>query len=98
MLLTKSLHWQYEKEWRMFESAFNADDNIETAKDVWGFDFHPETVDRVILGSRIASDIQTRIMKELDKPEFQHVTILGAALSPDEFEIKHTLIRERKRS
>src|SRR5205085_7416228 len=25
MLLTKSSHWQYEREWRMFESAFNAD-------------------------------------------------------------------------
>jgi hypothetical protein len=93
MLLTKSSHWQYEREWRMFESAFNADDNNPICPNVWGYRLEPETVERVVLGSRIAADIKARIMAVLDQPEFRHVIVVQAVLDEEEFEIRHELVR-----
>ena len=33
MLLTKSDHWKHEKEWRVFENVFNADENAPVVPD-----------------------------------------------------------------
>jgi hypothetical protein len=98
MLLTKSSHWQYEREWRMFETSFNSDDNQPVSPNVWGYRLEPETVERVVLGSRIEDETKLRIMVELEKHEFKHVVILQAVLDSEEFEIKHTLIREGQKS
>jgi hypothetical protein len=67
MLLTKSSHWQYEKEWRMFESAFNSDENQSISPGVWGFRLEPDSVERVVLGARIAPETQARIMAVMNR-------------------------------
>ncbi len=92
MLLTKSSHWQYEKEWRMFESAFNADENEPIRPGVWGFRLDPASVDRVVLGARITTEADTRILAALDHPDFDHVVRIRAYLDDDEFAVKHRLI------
>jgi hypothetical protein len=94
MLLTKSSHWQYEREWRMFESAFNSDDDEPVREHVWGFRLEPDTVERVVLGSRMLPTERERAMKVLEQPHFRHVTVVQAVLDEEEFAIRHKLLRE----
>jgi DUF2971 family protein len=92
MLLTKSSHWQFEKEWRMFESPFNSDENQPIKPGVWGFRLEPDSVERVIFGVRIAPETEARIMAVLNQLEFKHVILIRAYLDHEEFAVKHRLV------
>jgi hypothetical protein len=94
MLLTKSSHWQYEKEWRMFESPFNSDENQPINPGVWGFRLEPDSVERVVFGVRIAPETEARIMAALNQLEFKHVILIRAYLDDEEFAVKHRFQRQ----
>ena len=56
LLLTKSIEWEHEQEWRILDSLFSADcDTTESAPDCWLFKFRRESITQVIVGCR-ASD------------------------------------------
>jgi hypothetical protein len=76
LFLTKSLHWQHEREWRMFESPFNSDENTPVCEGVWGFRFAPDAVERIVLGCRIAADTEARIRAVSADPAYAHVKLL----------------------
>lgn len=51
LLLTKSIEWQYDKEWRFLDSTFEADADPPTkAPHCWPFRFDPQAVSEVIVG------------------------------------------------
>jgi hypothetical protein len=88
MLLTKSVHWQHEREWRMFESPFNSDENDPIAPHVWGFRLEPETMQCVILGARITEPNEGRIREVLADPDLKHVPLFKVELDREEFELR----------
>jgi hypothetical protein len=92
MLLAKGSHWQYEKEWRMFESPFNSDENQPIKPGVWGFRLEPDSVERVVFGVRIAPEPEARIMAVLNPLEFKHVILIRAYLDDEEFAVKHRVV------
>jgi hypothetical protein len=96
MLLTKSSDWLYEKEWRMFESPFNADENQPVTPGVWGFRLEPSSVERVVIGVRASEETKRRIVSVLKHPDFQHVHLIEAYLDDEEFQIKHRLVERDK--
>jgi hypothetical protein len=87
MLLTKSDHWRHEKEWRMFEDVFNADENVPVVPGVWEFHFEPKAVDRVLLGARIAHETEQRIRTVLLQPEYHQVKLIRVSIDEREFRL-----------
>lgn len=92
MLLTKSLCWRHEFEWRMFESPFNSDENQPVVPGVWGFRVDPRAVNCVILGQRIQPDAEQRIRQVLSELEYEHVKLLRIRLHPQRFELISDLV------
>jgi len=91
LLLTKSLHWQHEKEWRMFESPFNSDENAPVAEGVWGFRFNPEVVERIVLGARIAQSTEERIRAALAASAYKHVSLIRIHIDDRNFRLNPRL-------
>jgi len=94
MLLTKSTHWMHEKEWRMFESPFNSDENHSVVPGVWGFRLEPATVNEVVLGARIVVSTEQRILTALSTPAFKHVLVRRIVLDEEQFRLNFAVIRE----
>lgn len=86
--LTKSVEWMHEKEWRMFESPFNADgDCLDGDEMCWPFRFEPEVVERVILGARINADVETSLRDALSMPEYAHTKLLRCEVHQQQFRL-----------
>jgi hypothetical protein len=86
--LTKSVEWMHEKEWRMFESPFNADaESSDATKMCWPFRFDPDVIERVILGARISDDTNLKVQEILAAPEYKHVKIFQCQIDRQQFRL-----------
>jgi len=70
LLLTKSIEWKYEQEWRILDSLYSADgDAPKSAPDSWPFKFRRESITQVIVGCRASDGFVKEIEHVLDSNE-----------------------------
>jgi hypothetical protein len=82
VLCTKSQEWAYEQEWRVVDSLYSADGEVDASGHCWPFNIRPEAVTDVTLGCRVDPDTEQRTMRALLRPEYEHVKLRQAV--PDE--------------
>lgn len=88
---TKSIEWEYEKEWRLFRRlpAGKSLGDFATDQDGWPiylFDLPVEAVKEIILGCRMDLE-QSNMIRELSKSKFPCAHIKAARLSDKEYEL-----------
>jgi tetratricopeptide (TPR) repeat protein len=90
VLLTKSVEWRYEREWRMLVDLARYPCN---ARDEAGQEIHlvalpPECLTGVILGARMPDDTREEVRSFVaSDPRYKHLTIQCAELEPDKFDL-----------
>ncbi len=86
--LHKSIHWKYEKEWRLIRELDSADASFEVDGDrVFLFSFPPEAVSSVVLGCRIGKETENKIRGLLASEKYRHVTLYRARIDREEFKL-----------
>jgi hypothetical protein len=88
ILLTKSIEWAHEAEWRMFENPFNADGDEQPVQDCWPFHVEPDVIDAVIVGARASIDTAIRATEILSYDHYQHVKLLKCFVDDAEFRLR----------
>jgi hypothetical protein len=88
---TKSLEWEYEKEWRLFRRlpAGKSPEEFVQGDDNWPiylFDLPAEAIKEIILGCRMDFE-QCDIIRALSKNKFRHADIKTARLSNQKYEL-----------
>ncbi|MDT3776303.1 DUF2971 domain-containing protein [Nitrospira sp. MA-1] len=79
--LTKSYHWNYEKEWRIVD--FRPDQIDQLYVDV---PFHPEEINSLFLGCRMSSGNREQI-KNMAKAVLPHVKLFQASVHKSKFQL-----------
>ena len=82
MLLTKSCHWSYEEEYRLFRVRGQTEDMPTHST------FAPELLDGIVLGAEISGEDEGKILEILESRE-PRVEVLRAERSRKSFEL-HT--------
>jgi len=88
ILLTKSPHWSYEKELRMFARS-HIGKNIgkdENDFDVYVFNFSPECLKEIIFGYRMSTDSKQKIVNLVEN-RYPNLKIFEAHLSETHFDL-----------
>ncbi len=86
--LHKSIHWKYEKEWRLIRELDSADAEFEVDGDrVFLFSFPPEAVSSVVLGCRIDKETEDKIRGLLASEKYKHTTLYRARIDREEFKL-----------
>jgi hypothetical protein len=85
---TKSIHWQYEKEWRVFRrpvsvQSSRVDDNQFP---IYLFDLPADAIKEIILGCRMAHEDQ-ELIREFAKKHLPHVIIKRVELSTNTYRL-----------
>jgi hypothetical protein len=71
-LLTKSVDWKHEKEWRLFELSTNTNDAHRIGdRKCWNLSFAPSAVHSVVVGCRATVETVRRLDAALDHPDFK---------------------------
>lgn len=73
MMLTKSDHWSYEKEWRVLTFAMN--DPEASYEDLL---FNPKEISKVYLGARISSEDRSYFLQKASNEPFKHLEVYQA--------------------
>jgi len=81
-LLTKSIHWKYENEWRMFMPIKGS---VPVESDVYLFEFPPDALCEIIIGSQMENALIDRLFN-LKSERYPHLQYFKAV--PDEAEFK----------
>ncbi|OBT32175.1 hypothetical protein A9262_06525 [Vibrio splendidus] len=82
LLLTKSLHWKYEEEWRMVMPLSNAATSVTApAGKVHLFKFPEAAVIEVILGANVTDEFETLVKKTISSNlKMKHVVLKKARI------------------
>jgi hypothetical protein len=87
-LLTKSIDWQYEREWRMLRSVDEASENIDLAGElICLYDFPPEAVTDVIVGCRTSASARATLLALRTDLRFAHVQWWEACINERLFKV-----------
>lgn len=89
-LLTKSVDWRYEREWRMLVdfSRFAHDVVREAGQEIHLVAIPPSCITGVILGARMADEIRDEVCAFVaSEPRYSHVTVRCAELDPTRFDV-----------
>jgi len=87
VMLTKSIEWAYEKEWRIAKPAKEAQKTIPAFPyDICLFDMPATAIKRVILGARVSSEDVDRIRNIIRSiPHLRHIRLQQASLDERRF-------------
>ena len=76
LMLTKSVEWHYEAEWRMLDSSWAAVDGpLETSPYSWPFVLEAPAVHEVIIGCRAKQALVDDLTDALETPDYAHVCV-----------------------
>lgn len=94
LFLVKSIHWAYEREWRILRALRDAiESRQQTPHPICLFSFPPEAVVEVIFGARMGSGLRDGALELLTRDDrWRHVQVLQAV--PDErlFELRFEVV------
>jgi hypothetical protein len=81
LMLTKSVEWHYEAEWRMIDSCWDACGGpLEVSPHSWPFPLDPAAVREVIIGCRSRQELVDDLAEALDTPAYAHVSVRRTAI------------------
>ncbi len=85
-ILTKSVDWKYEEEWRMTRPLKNCAAKItSTPYDICLFDYPKEAVTKIVLGCRHSPELKEKILAICSSTDFKHVKIEQAKIDRSKF-------------
>jgi len=87
-LLTKSVDWRYEREWRMLADFTRFAHNVvrEAGQEIHLVAIPPACITGVILGARMADETRDEVLAFVtNDPRYPHVTVRCAELDPGSF-------------
>ena len=87
ILLTKSLEWAHEREWRLFENPFNADGESKSTAHSWPFDIKANVIAQVVLGARAETSVELKVAGLLAEDRYKHVKFRQGVVDEREFKI-----------
>lgn len=95
MLLVKSLHWQYEQEWRMVLPLVNASEVTKAGGVNYHlFDFPRESIRSITLGCRINPDKRQELLGLLTaEPSLRNATCMQATADPNYFRLNSEVVQ-----
>ncbi len=83
-IVSKKTDWEYEREWRIYTEEYQADAIKETTEEpIYLMNFPPEAVQRIILGTKINPEVESRI-KEIVDAKYPHAKIYRMRSNPVE--------------
>jgi hypothetical protein len=86
--LTKSVDWQYEREWRMLRSVDEASDRFDVnGEEVCLFAFPPDAITDVIVGCRMPNDGRARLTALRSDSRYAHVQWSEACVHSEQFRV-----------
>lgn len=91
LLLTKSAHWSYEKEWRILFAVDEADYVLreEAEHPIYLLDLPPDAVTGLILGCRASQTLREEVQRLTSPGEaLEHVEVREAQQDSDEFRLQ----------
>ncbi|WP_260563522.1 DUF2971 domain-containing protein [Alteromonas sp. KS69] len=87
MFLTKSIDWEYEKEWRMCSVLEDCDKTIDSKPyPIHLFKFPESAVKEVILGACMENSVKDNLLS-LVRDKYAHISVKQAKVSSEEFSI-----------
>lgn len=89
----KAKIWEHEEEIRLMVFKHQCNAMVIKNKTMDLYPIRRSHVRTVILGVRISQELKQNVLAELNKPEWSHVHIQEACLSPDSFELTPRTIR-----
>jgi hypothetical protein len=88
LVLTKSLQWRYEQEWREIFSLRQCGIERQDNRTSYFVTIKPRLITRVILGCRCDDQTVAAVKAALSKPGFRHVVLEKAVLHEREFALE----------
>ena len=87
MFLVKSVHWAYEREWRMLHALSEASEQIPAQPFPFClFSFDRSAIRSVVIGARASEQTVSNIRQALaSSPEYAHVRVRRAEPDPSHF-------------
>jgi hypothetical protein len=91
MFNTKSSHWEYEREWRIFALLDQSDARLSIGDDtVHLFNLPPKAIKRVVMGLRMEPALRAELAYAVRKnPDLRHTQIQEAKLDPNHFDLHY---------
>lgn len=94
ILLTKSLEWAHEKEWRMFDSPYNARNGPAGGPPkCYPFHFQAAVVREVVVGVRAPVGFRNRMAGLLVEKRYGHVALFQGVIDERQFGLQRTHVR-----
>ena len=97
VLLTKSIEWAHEKEWRMFDSPRNAH-GPATLPNCYPFRFQPNAVREVVVGARGSAGSCDCIAAVLRAEHYRHVELFRCVIDERQFRVRRVALQSTRRS
>jgi hypothetical protein len=90
-IFTKSLHWVYEKEFRLvrFKNTAGVDSSTVDAL----VSFPPSALRSITLGEHMLAETKRRLLAAVSRPQFRHIEVFQAKTDPDEYRLNVTPVR-----
>lgn len=86
-LFTKSVVWEYEREWRMVQNLDKADSQLYFTPPVYLFKFPPECITSVFIGSRSSDETKNSLREVLVEPRFSHIAVFNTVQDKKEYKL-----------
>jgi hypothetical protein len=88
LMLTKSVEWHYEAEWRMLDSAWaSCGDPLPDNPYSYPFPLAPAAVREVIVGCRAGDSLVAELNEALAVPAYSHVCMRRTAIDRERFRL-----------
>ena len=87
VLFTKSVHWEYEQEWRMVHTVEGAFNSVGEENEISLFELPPDLFKCVVLGAKISNELESQIRDEIESGPMSHISIYRARLDPDRYSV-----------
>ncbi|GAB3202198.1 hypothetical protein ABID22_003822 [Pontibacter aydingkolensis] len=89
ILLTKSIHWEYEEEVRLIQNLSDSDKTLTyNEQEIHLFGFDSSAVKSVFLGVNIHDNLKNKVLQTLTEHRYNHVNIYQGELSKSEYKVE----------
>ena len=90
-IFSKKTDWEYEREWRIVAEEYQADEKTPTQEPMYLMNFPPEAVQRIILGTKINPEVESKI-KEIVDAKYPHAEIYRMRSNPVESRLEEVKV------
>ncbi|NWB16894.1 DUF2971 domain-containing protein [Pseudomonas sp. D6002] len=98
LFLTKSEHWEYEKEWRMVVALSDANKVLKVGgEDVCLFEFPVAAIKSIFVGAKMQEDTISELLKNLESDtSLRHLNVFKAKVHSSNYSLVFDCVRKSK--